>query len=157
MKISIRVLIVLLCISFTQPANAFSFGGLKNLFKSIDNLFDYYFGSKVVHAPKVFKEDNETSDTFGFFEEYGLVWYNKDKPCSEASDKDFYDNKDVESTIYCVALRKQCSDILTFEIGKFKLEEEKFHQCVNNVRKELGYKIILDINKIMKEFNSDKD
>jgi|TARA_Y100000294_G_C8515167_1_gene320514 hypothetical protein len=152
MKISIRVLIVLLCISFTQPANAFSFGGLKNLFKSIDNLFDYYFGSKVVHAPKVFKEDNETSDTFGFFEEYGLVWYNKDKTCKELTS-----NKYLKDEIYCVSLRKQCSDILTFEIGKFKLEEEKFHQCVNDVRKELGYKIILDINKIMKEFNSDKD
>ena len=152
MKISIRVLIVLLCISFTHPANAFSFGGLKNLFKSIDNLFDYYFGSKVVHAPKVFKEDNETSDTFGFFEEYGLVWYNKDKTCKELTS-----NKYLKDEIYCVSLRKQCSDILTFEIGKFKLEEEKFHQCVNDVRKELGYKIILDINKIMKEFNSDKD
>jgi len=152
MKISIRVLIVLLCISFTQPANAFSFGGLKNLFKSIDNLFDYYFGSKVVHAPKVFKEDNETSDTFGFFEEYGLVWYNKDKTCKELTS-----NKYLKDEIYCVSLRKQCSDILTFEIGKFKLEEEKFHQCVNNVRKELGYKLKYDPNILMKEFNSDKD
>ena len=109
-------------------------------FKSIDNFFDYYFGSKVVHAPKGFDKDNETSNQLSIDEEYDWIWYKKDKPCQE----------DGVEAKYCLVLREQCSDITISE-------KEKFNECVYSVRKELGYKIWLDPNKIMKEFDSDKD
>tara|TARA_Y100000294_G_C8515167_1_gene320515 strand:+ start:779 stop:1183 length:405 start_codon:yes stop_codon:yes gene_type:complete len=118
MKISIRILLILLCISFTQHANAGSFGALKNLFKG---------GHSAGKTPgAIGDKDNNQKNVFE--EETTWLIY-KDEPCPKDMDSEDNANR-IQKTKYCLALREQCLDIFY---------SYKRHECINNVREGLGY------------------